>query len=278
MIVNSVNVGPAVPREIHGRRVMTAIAKHPVLGPVAVGPLGLTGDEQADLNLHGGLSKAVYAYAAEHYAFWQTVRAQARVSLWDEAPPPGSVGENLTVPGPREFHGGGLLLLTALTAAGIALVRRLGGPNPWVLGSLLVSIVLTALDVQLTAMPKPLSNAGQLFIGVALGARFTPDFVRTAPRWLGCVALGTLGMILASALFAWVLAWVTGQNPATLMLGTSPGGIAEMCITAKVLQLGVPTVTALHVIRFVVVLLATERLWGWEARRLGMVSNASSPA
>ena len=187
-------------------------------------------------------------------------------------------GSDLTVPGPREFHGGGLLLLTALTAAGIALVRRLGGPNPWVLGSLLVSIVLTALDVQLTAMPKPLSNAGQLFIGVALGARFTPDFVRTAPRWLGCVALGTLGMILASALFAWVLAWVTGQNPATLMLGTSPGGIAEMCITAKVLQLGVPTVTALHVIRFVVVLLATERLWGWEARRLEMVSNASSPA
>ena len=99
MIVNSVNVGPAVPREIHGRRVMTAIAKRPVLGPVAVGPLGLTGDEQADLNLHGGLSKAVYAYAAEHYAFWQTVRAQARVSLWDEAPPPGSVGENLTVQG-----------------------------------------------------------------------------------------------------------------------------------------------------------------------------------
>jgi uncharacterized membrane protein AbrB (regulator of aidB expression) len=43
-----------------------------------------------------------------------------------------------------------------------------------------------------------------------------------------------------------------------------------MCITAKVLQLGVPTVTALHVIRFVVVLVATERLWVWEARRLGL--------
>ncbi len=85
--------------QMNGRRVLTAIAKQPVEGPVAVGPLGLAGDEQADTSLHGGLSKAVYAYAAEHYAFWQTVRAQARVSLWDEAPAPGSVGENLTVQG-----------------------------------------------------------------------------------------------------------------------------------------------------------------------------------
>jgi hypothetical protein len=83
------------------------------------------------------------------------------------------------------------------------------------------------------------------------------------------VALGTVGMIVASALVAGALAGLTGQNPATLVLGTSPGGIAEMCITAKVLQLGVPTVTALHVIRFVMVLLVTERLWRWEVRRLG---------
>jgi uncharacterized membrane protein AbrB (regulator of aidB expression) len=53
------------------------------------------------------------------------------------------------------------------------------------------------------------------------------------------------------------------------VLGTSPGGIAEMCITAKVLQLGVPAVTALHVTRYVMVLMLTERLWRWEARRLG---------
>ena len=47
------------------------------------------------------------------------------------------------------------------------------------------------------------------------------------------------------------------QHPATLVLGTAPGGIAEMCITAKVLQLGVPLVTAFHVTRLVVLLLAT---------------------
>ena len=99
MKVLSVNTGRAVAAQINGRRVMTAMAKRAQSGPVAVGPLGLEGDEQADLSVHGGRSKAVYAYGSGHYAFWQTVRAQAKVSLWDEPLPPGSVGENLTVEG-----------------------------------------------------------------------------------------------------------------------------------------------------------------------------------
>jgi MOSC domain-containing protein YiiM len=81
---------------------MTASAKCPVGGPVAVWPLGLAGDEQADLSVHGGLAKAVYAYPHEHYAFWQTVRAQAGVAPWGEALPPGGLGENLTLEGVEE--------------------------------------------------------------------------------------------------------------------------------------------------------------------------------
>ena len=87
---------------INGRSVASAIAKQPVAGPVAVKPLGLEGDEQADLSVHGGLAKAVYAYPAEHLAFWRTVRAQARVGLWDEPVPPGLFGENLLVEGLTE--------------------------------------------------------------------------------------------------------------------------------------------------------------------------------
>ncbi|HEV7914987.1 MAG TPA: MOSC domain-containing protein [Albitalea sp.] len=101
-LVRSVNVAVARPVDIHGRRVMTAIHKQPVNGPVSVGTMGLAGDEQADLSVHGGLTKAVYAYPVEHYPFWQTVRAQARVALWDEPLAPGSLGENLTIAGLRE--------------------------------------------------------------------------------------------------------------------------------------------------------------------------------
>ncbi|MEO6362458.1 MAG: MOSC domain-containing protein [Caldimonas sp.] len=97
--VLSLNVARASSVAINGRRVMTAIAKRPVDGPRAVLPLGIEGDEQADPSVHGGPSKAVYAYPSEHYDFWRTVRAQAGVSLWDDALPFGALGENLTLAG-----------------------------------------------------------------------------------------------------------------------------------------------------------------------------------
>lgn len=100
----SVNVAQATPIEIQGRRIMTAIGKRSVSSlaapaRVAVQALGLAGDEQADPEVHGGLSKAVYAYPHEHYAFWQTVRSQAEAQPWGEALPHGMLGENLTITG-----------------------------------------------------------------------------------------------------------------------------------------------------------------------------------
>nr|WP_314626465.1 MOSC domain-containing protein [uncultured Noviherbaspirillum sp.] len=96
--VNVARVGalftPAAPG---GYQVATAIHKQPVPGPVAVGSLGLEGDAQADRRLHGGPGKAVYAYALEHYAFWQ---AQRRLAGKGDAPlAHGALGENLTVQG-----------------------------------------------------------------------------------------------------------------------------------------------------------------------------------
>ena len=99
MHLNSVNVGLARQIEIGGRSALSAIGKCAAAGPVAVAALGLAGDEQADLTVHGGLGKAVYAYPSEHYPFWQTVRAQARVAGWDDPLAPGSLGENLTLTG-----------------------------------------------------------------------------------------------------------------------------------------------------------------------------------
>lgn len=84
------------------RNIATAIGKSPVAGPVGVKLLGLRGDEQADPSRHGGLAKAIYAYPAQHLPFWRTVRAQARVGLWDEPVPPGLFGENLLIDGMSE--------------------------------------------------------------------------------------------------------------------------------------------------------------------------------
>jgi MOSC domain-containing protein YiiM len=97
-----VSVGKARPVQINGRKVLTATGKQPVQGPVGAQAMGLEGDEQADLSVHGGPSKAVYAYPSEHLAFWQTVRAQTKVMLWDEPLPPGLLGENLLLEGLTE--------------------------------------------------------------------------------------------------------------------------------------------------------------------------------
>ncbi len=103
-MIQILSVNRALAREVQidGRRLRTAIGKQPVAGAVAVRRMGLEGDEQADLSVHGGLSKAVYAYPSEHFAFWRTVRAQAQVGLWDEEIPPGLMGENLTLAGITE--------------------------------------------------------------------------------------------------------------------------------------------------------------------------------
>ena len=91
MHVVSVNIG--FPRRVRwkGRDVRTGIFKVPVEGRVALHRLNFQGDGQADHSVHGGAEKAVYAYPAEHYAFWQE---QLGTEL-----PFGAFGENLTVEG-----------------------------------------------------------------------------------------------------------------------------------------------------------------------------------
>jgi len=89
---------------INGRSVLTAIHKQAATGLVTVQRLGLVGDEQADLSVHGGLDKAVYAYPSEHYPFWQSQRAAAGLCGIDDALPWGSLGENLPLSGILEHE------------------------------------------------------------------------------------------------------------------------------------------------------------------------------
>lgn len=95
----SVQLGIARRVKIGERSVLTAFNKQPTAASTVVMPLGLMGDEQADLSIHGGLEKAIYAYPSEHYAFWQQARQQAGVSPMDDRLPHGALGENLTLAG-----------------------------------------------------------------------------------------------------------------------------------------------------------------------------------
>lgn len=88
----SINVG--LPREVQwrGKTLRTSIFKAPVSGRIWVKRLNVEGDRQSDLEVHGGSDKAVYAYPAEHYAFWREELPGMTLD-W------GGFGENFTTEG-----------------------------------------------------------------------------------------------------------------------------------------------------------------------------------
>jgi len=179
----------------------------------------------------------------------------------------GVSGLDTLPPASSTVHAGGLATLVALTIVGALLARRIRSPNPAMLGPLAVTLALTAAGLELSALPTWVTNIGQILIGVSLGAQFSREFLHGAPRWLAASVLGTLILMAACAAFAWVLATLAGLHPLVVLLGTSPGGIAEMCLTAKALQIGVPVVTAFHVTRMVAIVLLADPLFRWMQRR-----------
>lgn len=91
----SINVGRPRIILIGQQQVSTGIFKEPVEGPVMMRRLNLDGDRQADLSVHGGPFKAVYAYPSEHYPYWREVLPGMDL-------PYGMFGENLTTEGMKE--------------------------------------------------------------------------------------------------------------------------------------------------------------------------------
>jgi MOSC domain-containing protein YiiM len=125
-----------VPAAVADRpQVLSGIRKSPVSTlddprPIPLHPLGFEGDEQADLTMHGGRDKAVYAYPIEHYETWRTIRRQA--TKIDEPLPPGFVGENLTIEGlleTRVWIGDVLVIEPATPRDGPPVRLRVDGPR-----------------------------------------------------------------------------------------------------------------------------------------------------
>jgi membrane AbrB-like protein len=155
----------------------------------------------------------------------------------------------------------GLALMFGLALVAVWVLERWGRANPWFLGGLGVSMALSLSGHTLTAVPTWMVNASQLLIGISLGVQFSGDFIKSAPKWMLSVGIGTMSLIGVCCLFALGISKLSGIDTLTMVLGTAPGGIAEMAITAKVLHLGVPLVTTLQVCRLIAVLILVEPLY-----------------
>jgi membrane AbrB-like protein len=160
-------------------------------------------------------------------------------------------------PAQTAVDGFGLIALLGIAALAGATLARLRVPNAWMLGPLTATVALTLNGVSLSAIPGWLSNAAQLLIGCSLGSSFERGSLRTSPRFIALIAVSVALAMLVSGLCAWGLARLGAVPIATMVLATAPGGMAEMCVTAKVLQLGVPLVTAAHVTRVIILVTTT---------------------
>lgn len=168
-------------------------------------------------------------------------------------------GDAINLIAEEVFNAADLALLILGTTFVGWLFHKRDLPNAWVLGPLLISIILSLTGVVSTSIPSEVINVGQLLIGWSLGDRYRPAFLKAAPRFLLAASIFTFGSLLIVALLGSLLALYSELPLPTIWLGLAPGGLAEMAITAKVLMLGVPMVTALQVTRMVFVVIIT----GW---------------
>ncbi|MDD2051560.1 AbrB family transcriptional regulator [Pseudomonas putida] len=139
--------------------------------------------------------------------------------------------------------------------------QRLRQPNPWLFGPLLISATISIVGDLHIGLPDGGSQIGQWLIGSGLGCHFNREFFRRAPSFMGRTLLGSGLTMLIAGLCAVALSAATGLDLRSLTLGMMPGGIAEMSLTAETLQLSVPLVTAMQVMRLLFVLFLAEPLF-----------------
>ncbi|MEY2777163.1 MAG: hypothetical protein RLY30_1261 [Pseudomonadota bacterium] len=152
-----------------------------------------------------------------------------------------------------------MLWLTMLAGVAGFLAKKSRVPNPWVMGPLAVTIGVAAFIPEARLQPSVVAGA-QVLIGWSLGQRFSRDMFRESPRFLLAAALLTALLLLAGAGLAWLVHWAAGLSYASSFVATAPGGIAEMAITAKVLALDPPTVTAFQAVRLIFIVLGVRLL------------------
>ena len=148
------------------------------------------------------------------------------------------------------------------------LSERLHFHNGCLLTPIFIGAALTMSGVQLSAVPRELTDFAQLMFGLVLGARYERAFFARYRLFIPFALLNSCFILVASVVAGAALAWAFGLPVATMILATAPGGLAEMTITAQALKISVPLVVAFHLFRVVVVNMGTQYIYPLAARLL----------
>lgn len=148
----------------------------------------------------------------------------------------------------------GLVVLAVLATAAAALARRVKLSNPFFLGPLLLTALLTATGVELSRFPIPILILAQVLLGTWLGSTFRRELLQRAGRLVSVLVVTTLVFVVACTVGVGSLALVTDLSWETLVLGSAPGGVTEMALTADALGQDVALITAFHIVRIFLIM------------------------
>ena len=150
--------------------------------------------------------------------------------------------------------------------------ERLHMHNGYLLAPIFLGAGLTVAGVRLSAVPHQFTDFAQLMFGLVLGARYERAFFVRYKLFIPFALLNSLFILIASVAAGAILAWAFDLPIATMLLATSPGGLAEMTMTAQALKIGVPLVVAFHLFRVVVVNMATQYIFVFTVWLKGVVA------
>jgi len=150
--------------------------------------------------------------------------------------------------------------------------ERLHFHNGYLLMPIFFGAALTVSGVELSAVPHWMIDFAQLMFGLVLGARYERAFFARYKLFIPFALLNSFFILIASVAAGVGLAWIFGLPVATMIIATSPGGLAEMTITAQALHISVPLVVAFHLFRVVVVNMVTPYVFPLFARLLEPIS------
>lgn len=169
-----------------------------------------------------------------------------------------ATGELTEVPGLDLLS---LFILVAIAIVGGWLGQRLKLPAAWLLGSLLTVAVATAFGLFSGQITAPLMAIAQLIVGMSLGAKFDKARLRRLPQAIAVGSSGLLTLVLLMAVLGVGLSKLLPIDEPTMVLALSIGGMAEMVLTARALELNMAIVAAFQAIRAILVNSCAGLIW-----------------
>jgi uncharacterized protein len=156
-------------------------------------------------------------------------------------------------------------VLTVLVAGlGAWAGTRFRLPAGALLGPLILGILLEELGVMHLAWPQGVPQAAYLVLGLWVGLLFDGDSIKRAGKLLPIVLLSAIGLVVACTALGWALSTLTGIDPITAYLATTPGGIDSVAIVALGSGADAPLVLAIQTLRLLAVIAAGSFLgWLW---------------